>query len=67
MTTLSMSELRKLAVAADVRDGDRLRADLTDLLAHHELLDVLTREYLREIVDGRYRRFGPDEKALGTP
>ncbi len=63
MTTLSMAELRKLANQADVRDVDRLRGDLVDLLAHHELLDMLTREYLREILSGSYHRFGSSEPA----
>lgn len=57
MATLSMSELRRLADAAEARDGDRIRDDLIDLLANHELLDVMTREYLREILAGSYRRF----------
>lgn len=65
MSTLSMSELRKLAGEAEGRDADRMRADLVDLLAHHELLDVLTREYLREILAGSYRRFGQPE-AIGV-
>jgi hypothetical protein len=66
MSTLSMSELRRLADAADVRDVDRLRGDLVDLLAHHELLDVLTREYLTEILSGSYRRFGPPDPLDAT-
>jgi hypothetical protein len=62
MSTLSMAELRRLAEEADVRDVDRLRGDLVDLLAHHELLDILTREYLQEILSGSYQRFGSDER-----
>jgi hypothetical protein len=66
MSTLSMSELRRLADEAESRDVDRLRGDLVDLLGHHEMLDVLTREYLREILEGSYRRFASDESLDAT-
>ncbi|HTX00017.1 MAG TPA: hypothetical protein VMD59_14630, partial [Acidimicrobiales bacterium] len=66
MSTLSMSELRRLADEAESRDADRLRGDLIDLLGHHELLDVLTREYLREILEGNYRRLGSRETLDAT-